>query len=42
MVYLHTSPEIDKTFDEFITLVRDGWPKPKVTPAGRGFDFGDD
>ena len=42
MVYLHTSPEIDKTFDEFIALVRDGWPKPKAALAVRGFDFGDE
>ena len=42
MVYLHTDPAIDKPFDEFIALVRDGWPKPKAALAVRGFDFGDE
>ena len=32
----------DFTFDAFCDLVRDGWPKPKVAPAVRGFDFGDE
>ena len=42
MVYLHTSPEIDKTFDEFCDLVRDGWPVVKVAPVARGLFDGDD
>ena len=41
MVYLHTSPEIDKPFDGFCELVRDGWPKAKVAPVSRGL-FDDD
>ena len=42
MVYLHTSPEIDETFDEFCDLVRDGWPVVKVAPVARGLFDGDD
>ena len=42
MVYLHTSPEIDKPFNEFIALVRDGWPVAKVAPVARGLFEGDD
>ena len=41
MVYFHTSPAIDKTFDEFCKLVENGWPKVVVIPKTRSL-FGED
>lgn len=39
MVYLHCGGDYE--FDEFIELVRNGWPKVKVPAAERSL-FGDD
>ena len=41
MVYLHASPAVDLPFEEFVGVVRNGWPEKKQAPAERSL-FGDD
>jgi len=42
MAYIQTTPAIDMKWEEFVSVISNGWPVKKVAPASRGFDFGDD